>query len=82
MLQWLRRRREVREAVTAAADEMVGAHGERARSVAVEFARASRDGRQFEEGRDAHFWWKVVIEIDRRAGRPRLDTGTRYVSEP
>ena len=66
----------------AAVDELASAHGERARSVAVDFARASRDGRQFEAGRDAHFWWQVVIEIDHRADRPRLDTATRYISEP
>jgi hypothetical protein len=79
---WLRNRRETRAAVLAAVDELLSAHGERARSIAVEFARASRDGRQFEEGHDAHFWWQVALEIDRRADRPRLDTATRYISEP
>jgi hypothetical protein len=82
MWRWLQKRREARAAVLTAANELLNAHGERARSVAVEFAWASRDGRQFEEGRDAHFWWQVVSEIDRRADRPRLDTGTRYLTEP
>jgi hypothetical protein len=53
-------------------------HGDRARLVAIDFARQTRDGKLVEEGKDAQFWWRVALEVERLQGSVRLDTSTRY----
>ena len=65
MWKWLIGGRERQRRVEAAARELAAAHGRRARDVAIDFARLTRDGRQVEAGRDAQFWWRVVIELDK-----------------
>lgn len=57
---------------------MIASHGDRARYVAMDFARLTRDGEQVEGAKDAQFWWRVAIEVDNLQGNVRLDTGTRY----
>lgn len=78
----LQRRRERRGRVVEAADELRAADGDQARYEAILFAQLSREGKLFEPGRDAQFWWEVVLELDRRAGRRGHDTATRYLQEP
>lgn len=79
--RWLTGGRKRHAAIVSEAETIVAQHGDRARYVAIEFARLTRDGRLVEDGRSADFWWRVVVEIDRQQGRTRLDTGTRYVEE-
>jgi hypothetical protein len=65
--------------VVAQAQELIEVHGERARYVAINFARLTRDGKQVEDGKDAQFWWRVANEVDSIQGNVRLDTATRYL---
>jgi hypothetical protein len=67
LFEWLLRGRERHARVLAAADDLTAEHGLMARSEAILFARMSRDGQLYEQDRDAQFWWRVVLEIDRRA---------------
>jgi hypothetical protein len=66
----------VREALPAAMDLRQPSAIHRCR-----VAGLTRDGKLFEDGKDARFGWRLVIEIDRRQGNVRLDTRTRYVEE-
>ena len=77
MWQWLSRRRARQARIVATAAELRAARGEQARDAAIEFARLTRDGKQIEDGKDAQFWWRVVLELDKAEGRRRLDTATR-----
>ncbi len=76
---WITGGRERHARVVANARELIEVHDERARYVAINFARLSRDGKQVEDGKDAQFWWRVANEVDRLQGTARLDTGTRYL---
>ena len=77
--RWITGGRDRHAKVVGQARELIELHAERARYVAIEFARLTRDGKQVEDGKDAQFWWRVANEIDRIQGRVRLDTATRYL---
>jgi hypothetical protein len=65
MWTWLTGRRDRQRRIENAARELVASHGAGARDAAIAFARLTRDGKQVEDGKDAQFWWRVVIEIDK-----------------
>ena len=77
---WLTGGRERHARVVAEARELIDLHGERARSVAIDFARLTRDGKQVEDGKDAQFWWRVANEVDRLQGNVGSTLRTRHLN--
>jgi hypothetical protein len=75
--RWLVGGGERQARVVAAARDLISSHRDRARYVAIDFARQTRDGKLVEHGKDAQFWWRVALEIDKIEGRAGSDTATR-----
>lgn len=77
--RWITGGRERHANVVALANELIEVHCERARCVAINLARLTRDGKQVEDGKDAQFWWRVANEVDHIQGIVRIDTATPYI---
>lgn len=79
--RWLVGGGERQARIVTVAQELIAGHSDRARYVAIDFARQTRDRKLVEEGKDAQFWWRVALEIDKLEGTSRVDTATRYHEE-